>query len=79
MIAQRLAAICEVPTKFAELVIESLSIDNVSIEAKMKIYKEKIEFLDKVVKRDWNYDESSEFFAQCLAHSNWNSKHLRLE
>lgn len=71
MLAQRLSGICHVPVKFAELVIASLTIDNVSIEAKLKIYQDNIEFLDKVVKGIPNRtNDESEFLAQCLAHSN---------
>lgn len=72
VIAERLAAVCDVPIKFAELVIESETAvnDEWSIDMKMKQYKADIDFLDKVARTDSPVDQQMEFYAQCLALAN---------
>lgn len=69
-IAQRLVVICRVPWKFVALVIESETNlnDAMSIEMKIAKYKERVEFLDKIVRTDVSLDDSLlEFKAQCLS------------
>lgn len=68
-IAERLKNICDVPLKFIELVIESETIlDDTSIDEKIRKYKERIVFLNKITHiESSNTNPTIEFLAQCLA------------
>lgn len=69
VIVRRLVEVCQVPKKFAELVVDCETIRDGSIAEKIEAYKLKVEFLDKVVNssNETTTNDAMEFGAQCLA------------